>query len=69
MFTVPHCAGGRSAELRGAAGGALTQMSSLEVSSNTIRLSLGERPVFLPEKLMSAPDEASTAPSYLMASS
>lgn len=45
------------------------QISSLLPSSNTIRLSLGERPVFLPEKLMSAPLDEMTAPSFMIASS
>lgn len=45
------------------------QMSSLLPSSYTIRLSLGERPVFLPEKLINAPLDEMTAPSFMMASS
>ena len=45
------------------------QMSSLLPSSKTIRLSLGLRPVFFPEKLMRAPVEERTAPSFMMASS
>ena len=43
--------------------------SSLLVSSYTIRLSLGLRPVFLPEKLISAPEDEMTAPSLRIASS
>ena len=72
MLTVPHCRG-KSVSIHSSIPSsrerARTQMSSLDVSSKTIRLSLGERPVFFPEKLMSAPEEARTAPSYLMASS
>ena len=45
------------------------QMSSLLVSSKTMRLSFGLRPVFFPEKLMSAPEEEMMAPSLRMASS
>lgn len=45
------------------------QISSLLPSSNTIRLSFGERPVFLPEKLINAPLDEMTAPSLRMASS
>ena len=45
------------------------QISSLLPSSYTIRLSLGDRPVFLPEKLISAPVDEMTAPSFRMASS
>jgi hypothetical protein len=45
------------------------QTSSLEVSSKTIRLSLGLRPVFFPEKLMRAPVSEMTAPSFRTASS
>ena len=45
------------------------QISSLLVSSYTIRLSFGLRPVFLPEKLISAPLAEMTAPSLRMASS
>jgi hypothetical protein len=45
------------------------QMSSLLVSSKTIRLSLGLRPVFLPEKLISAPVAEMMAPSFRIASS
>jgi hypothetical protein len=45
------------------------QMSSLLVSSKTIRLSFGLRPVFFPEKLMRAPVEEMMAPSFRIASS
>ena len=45
------------------------QTSSLLDSSKTTRLSLGLRPVFLPEKLMRAPVEEMMAPSLRIASS
>lgn len=45
------------------------QISSLLPSSKTIRLSFGERPVFFPEKLISAPLDEMTAPSFRIASS
>ena len=45
------------------------QISSLLPSSYTIRLSFGDRPVFFPEKLISAPFAEMTAPSFRMASS
>ena len=61
-------------EARGAAHSILIltgphQTSSLLPSSYTIRLSLGLRPVFFPEKLIRAPEEEMTAPSLRMASS